>query len=124
MKCGATGTFPRRSWLLNRRGWKVGEVAFVMNVPVQFQTDEFFRYAAECSRMARLARRQENKIAPGGPAAKWLHWVSLIRESLIPPSPESLRSAALQFGMDSKAWARNGKSWARKGRLQDLARAG
>jgi hypothetical protein len=92
------------------------EQAFVMNVHEQFQTDEFFRYAAECKRLARLARGEQSKTAPAD-VATWHHRVKWIREGMTPLSFEAMRNAALQFGIDAK-------DWAQKARPQIFSRAG
>jgi hypothetical protein len=65
-----------------------------MDAREQFQTDEFFRYAAECSRMAGLARRemQASKTVPANLATKLLRYSNWVRYGLT-LSPHAVRSA-------------------------------
>jgi hypothetical protein len=91
------------------------EQAFVMNVYEQFQTDEFFRYAAECHRMARLARGARRKAAPADVATR-LHLAKRITQSMILPFVEAMRNA-VQFGIDSKNWAQKGRPQTRAVRV-------
>ena len=70
-----------------------------------FQTDEDFRYAAECRRMARCARGVEGKPSAASISAKWLQYVKSVSQNLMLLSLEALQKVAPQFGMDSKVRA-------------------
>jgi hypothetical protein len=54
-----------------------------------FLTEEFFRYSAECRRLARLARKPISVVTPGiGAVAylRWLEWLDQVSEwSFNPP---------------------------------------
>ena len=60
-----------------------------MDPSEQFLTEEFFRYSAECRRLARLARKPIGRVTPGiGTVAylRWLEWLDKISDwSFNPP---------------------------------------
>jgi hypothetical protein len=70
------------------------EATLAMDVREQFETDEFFRYAAECRRMARLTRRENLSAAPNDLAAQLLHCAKWIRQGLMLAS-EAMRNSAI-----------------------------
>jgi hypothetical protein len=57
------------------------------------QTDEDFRYAAECRRMARSARGVESKPSSASISAKWLQYAKSVTQTLTLLSLENLRNA-------------------------------
>ena len=64
-----------------------------MDAREQFQTDEFFRYAAECSRIAGLARREvQASKTPANLATKLLRYSNWVRHGLT-LSPDAVRNA-------------------------------
>jgi hypothetical protein len=60
----------------------------MMDVREQFRSEEFLRYAAECSRLARLARRDNKAIAAHSTA--WIDW---LKQAASLPSRAALQSA-------------------------------
>jgi hypothetical protein len=81
--------------LLNCEGGRFVELneAFAMNAREPFQTDEFFRYAAECRRMASWARGVEGGTSSASISAKWLQYAKSVTQSLTLLSLEALRNA-------------------------------
>jgi hypothetical protein len=67
-----------------------------------FQSDEDFRYAGECRRMARCARGVASRTSSASISAKWLQYAKSVTQNLTLLSLEALRNAAPQFGMGSK----------------------
>ena len=67
--------------------------AFAMDARDPFQTDEFFRYAAECRRMASLARGVERGTSSASISAKWLQYAKSASQNLTLLSLEKLRNA-------------------------------
>lgn len=70
------GNEPTGAWFVA----SVNEESFwnrdsVMDPHEQFWTEEFFRYSAECRRLARLARKPPGGGARHAGTVAYLHWV-------------------------------------------------